>query len=660
MSMDALEREVSRLHLSDFIVGLGPAPSGVHVLVLPEKSYAEEWVHEGNQALREERMPIKDFVATLNRDPEDPESEKQARKEIMEFARESEAVRFVPVRNDLVNSVSSTAANCIVVLADDADAHALEPNSGVEFADSVTRLKLKPDLMAMAVAVVFGREVSNLEAGLLCAMPRRRRYYAMLSSQSIEEVHDTHTILTVTEAEELEKEKEKKPRSTRQARFANQNSTIAERNVPKHPKLSEMFGYGKAADWGMEVAKDMFDWRSMLIEWSDVDAGILLSGAPGCGKTTFAKALAAEMDAHLVVGSYSVWLGSGLGHQGDMIRLMRAAFAEAIEHAPSVLLIDEIDNFVDRATDKSNNAEWNRGVVNALLECLDGALEREGVIVVGATNDGGIVDAALKRAGRLDKHIQIPLPDDEARLKILAQHLKTEVDISGLENHTFGMSGADLEQVAREARRKARRERTELTREHVVSSLPKRVDVSPEIKRLTAVHEAGHAIVASILNFGISGAFIELTTTEKAREVRHPGGGTGVDLERMNKSINDFRDIICTVMAGPAAEIVVFGHYGSGSLSDFETATEYAKRAIVGRALAGSYVIRSEPTEAQWQQMDKEIGEQLKRAVSLLRTHLEALCEIADVLEREGVILPPAVFDAIARQPEQLPLSLVS
>ena len=140
-----------------------------------------------------------------------------------------------------------------------------------------------------------------------------------------------------------------------------------------------MHGYGKAADWGLEVAKDVYDWRSMLIEWSDVDAGILLSGAPGCGKTTFAKALAAELDAHLVVGSYSTWLGSGLGHQGDMIKLMRAAFDEAIEHAPSVLLIDEIDNFVDRASDKSHHAEWNRGVVmrslNAwMVRCLVRAL----------------------------------------------------------------------------------------------------------------------------------------------------------------------------------------------------------------------------------------------------------------------------------------------
>lgn len=663
MSIDALEREVARLHLSDFIVGLGPAPLGVHVLVLPKQSYAEEWVHEGNQSLTEHRIPIKDFAATLDRNADDPESEKAARQAIQDFARESAAVRFVPVRNDVVNSVSSTTAACIVVVADDADAHALEPNSGIEFADSVTRMMLKPDLMSMAVAVVFGREVSDLEASLLCAMPRRRRYYAMLSNQSIEEVHDTHTMLTVSEAEQLEKEKAtKQPRTARSARFANQNSaaSVTERSVPTHPKLSEMFGYGAAKDWGLEVARDVFDWRSMLIEWSDVDAGILLSGAPGCGKTTFAKALASELDAHLVVGSYSVWMGSGAGHQGDLIKAMRAAFDEAIEHAPSVLLIDEIDNFVDRATDKSNNSEWNRGVTNALLECLDGALERQGVIVVGATNDGFIVDPALKRAGRLDKHIQIPLPDDEARLKILAQHIKSDVDLTGLEPHTTGMSGADLEQVAREARRKARRERVELTRDHVIAALPKRIDVKPEVKRLTAVHEAGHAIVASLLDFGISGAIIELTVPETSQKFRHPGGVTGVDLERQNKNLNDYRDAICAMVAGPAAEVVIFGHYGSGSLSDFETATEYAKRAIAGRAMAGSYVIRKEPTEAQWAQMDKEIGEQLKRAVSLLRANLEALCEIADILEREGVIKPPAVFEAIRRQPEQLPMSLVS
>ena len=175
------------------------------------------------------------------------------------------------------------------------------------------------------------------------------------------------------------------------------------------PTLDDLHGLGEAGEWGRELATDLADWKAGKIGWEDVDRGILLSGPPGTGKTTFAGALARTCGVHLVLGSLGRWQAKG--HLGDLLKAMRAAFDEARKNAPSIIFLDEIDAFGDREKFSDHNAQYNTEVVAALLECIDGVEGREGVVVVGACNRPHRLDAALVRAGRLDRHVRIPLPD---------------------------------------------------------------------------------------------------------------------------------------------------------------------------------------------------------------------------------------------------------
>lgn len=157
------------------------------------------------------------------------------------------------------------------------------------------------------------------------------------------------------------------------------------------------------------------------------------------GKTVFAQALAKSCDVHLVLGSIGRWQAKG--HLGDMLKAMRAAFDEARARVPSIMFLEEIDAVGDREKFSDHNAQYCTEVVNALLECIDGAEGREGVVVVGACNHPHKIDAALTRAGRLDRHIRIPLPDRKGREGILRWHLAgalVDADLSDVSERTEG------------------------------------------------------------------------------------------------------------------------------------------------------------------------------------------------------------------------------
>ena len=165
--------------------------------------------------------------------------------------------------------------------------------------------------------------------------------------------------------------------------------------------LQQMAGYGPAQAWGLQLAQDLSDWRDGQISWSEVDSGLLLSGPPGCGKTIFAASLAKTCNVSLIATSAAQWQAAG--HLGDFLKAMRASFSAAVTKAPSLLFIDEIDSIGDRQAFSGDNKAYSVQVVNGLLEAMDGLAGREGVVVIGATNFPGNLDAALTRPGRLDK-----------------------------------------------------------------------------------------------------------------------------------------------------------------------------------------------------------------------------------------------------------------
>ncbi|MGA1832469.1 ATP-binding protein [Rhizobium wenxiniae] len=196
--------------------------------------------------------------------------------------------------------------------------------------------------------------------------------------------------------------------------------------VPPVLRVETLTGYGAAKDWALDLQADLADYLGGELAWAQMSTKLLLSGPPGTGKTTFARALCNTLQVPLVVTSVSTWLQGEYLH--DVLDRMADTFAEARRQAPCILFIDEIDGIGQRASASRSYSDYWNACVNKLLELLDGAMKTEGVIVVGATNRPAEIDEAIRRSGRLETHIEIPRPDIPTLAGILAHHLGSDLD----------------------------------------------------------------------------------------------------------------------------------------------------------------------------------------------------------------------------------------
>ena len=298
------------------------------------------------------------------------------------------------------------------------------------------------------------------------------------------------------EAKAAEQEKE----SEASARLRAKQNAVTKLLRPTEPRLEDLYGYGQSATWAADLVRDLADYAAGKLSWADVDSGCLLYGPPGTGKTLFASALAASAGLPLIATSYADWQSTGSGHAGDVIRTLRARFADAAANAPAILFIDELDTVGSRQS-AGRHDDWFGMIVTALLEALDGTVRREGVVVIGASNHADRIDPALLRSGRLDRRFEIGLPDETALARIFAHHLP------GGDAETFEQvatvlagttSGADVSRITREARRVARRAGREIEAQDLLSiAMPADVRSDSEQRRV-AIHEAGHAVMSMV------------------------------------------------------------------------------------------------------------------------------------------------------------------
>ncbi|SDE94501.1 ATP-dependent Zn proteases [Celeribacter baekdonensis] len=425
--------------------------------------------------------------------------------------------------------------------------------------------------------------------------------------------------------------------------------------------LNDLVGLGAAKVAAQDALGALRDWQAGLLSWNAVPRGLLIAGPAGTGKTELARSLAGEAGVHLVVASYNQWQKAGsLSH---FLTAMEKSFDEAKREAPSILFIDEVDSFYTR-TDLSGdgrNDSYDVKAIAALLEKLDGISDREGVIVVGACNHLKFVDPAIRRAGRFDVVVEIGLPTFEDLEVILGQHLggiASGIDLTACAAAALGRTGADCAAAVRLAGATARRGNRAMTTDDVLAALegdaPKMSD--EEWLRL-AVHECGHAIVATALTAG---------SIEYAR-IGSSGGECKVAVTRVLQTENDLHLSRCVALAGREAERLLYGSIvvGSGGVvdSDIAKATRSASNQIcsfgmgslgpIWLAPAGSPSSVREAVSGHLPEVAELLQSAETTARNLLVEHRDVLVEMASYLAQTKVLYGDDLDRYLARVPVQ-------
>jgi len=364
----------------------------------------------------------------------------------------------------------------------------------------------------------------------------------------------------------------------------------------KGPALSELHGLGPAREWGLSLAADLHEYCAGTLPWAAVSGhAVLLYGPPGTGKTTYARALARECGVAFIPTSYADWQAFREGHLGNVVFAIRKVFADARQKAPCILFIDEIDSLPARGT-PTRHDEWWRAVTNCVLEEFTN--DNEGVIVIAACNSPpDRLDPALIRSGRLDRHIEIPLPDIPGLVGIFRSHLSQDLagaDLMPAALAARGHTGADVERWVREARGKARRAGQSLTVNLLVETVREGAPALPDgVRRLVAYHEAAHAIANLVLRLA------------KPVSLTIGSGGTGetnsVIEEVRAHTREDIEQILVSLLAGRAAEEIACGittaGAGGSAASDLGHATRIAVRleTVYGLGTSGLAHLPGEP-----------------------------------------------------------------
>ncbi len=379
-----------------------------------------------------------------------------------------------------------------------------------------------------------------------------------------------------------------------------------------------------------------------------IPKGILFHGPPGTGKTLLAKAVAGETNSTFLYASGSEFVEKYVGVGAKRVRTL---FERAKKEAPSIIFIDEIDAIGTKRNSESNNEKDQ--TLNQLLVELDGFNTNETVIVIGATNRMDLLDEALLRPGRFDRHIYVGNPNIKAREKILEVHtnnkpLDKSINIKEIAQKTTGLSGAELANIANEAAIIAVRNKKNIITSIEFDAAIERILAGLEVKspsvllkekNIVAIHEAGHALVSKVVNTDLIQKISIVPRGQALGYVlKFP------DEERYLFTESELLHRITCLLAGRAAEEFKFKEITTGAKDDLNKATDIAREMVCsyGMSSLGTLALDDIYIRYNYDSIRMEIkkitDKAYSEALSIIEENSEILYEIAStLLEKETI-----------------------
>ncbi|MCE2715312.1 MAG: ATP-dependent zinc metalloprotease FtsH [Acidibacter sp.] len=418
-----------------------------------------------------------------------------------------------------------------------------------------------------------------------------------------------------------------------------------------------------------------------------IPRGVLMVGSPGTGKTLLARAIAGEAKVPFFTISGSDFVEMFVGVGASRVRDM---FEQAKKHAPCIIFIDEIDAVGrHRGAGLGGGHDEREQTLNQLLVEMDGFEGNEGIIVIAATNRPDVLDPALLRPGRFDRQVVVPLPDVRGREQILKVHMRKvplgeDVKPSLIARGTPGFSGADLANLVNEAALFAARankrivgmEEFERAKDKIMMGAERRSMVmTEEEKRMTAYHEAGHAIVG--ISVPEHDPVYKVTIIPRGRAL----GVTQFlpEQDRYSMSKRRIESSITTLFGGRIAEEIIFGvdSVTTGASNDIERATDLARNMVtkwglsdklgpltyseesgevfLGRSVTQTKQVSDETAHAIDQEVRRVIESNYQRAKDILQTNLDKLHAMADALMKFETIDDGQIKDIMEGRPPREP-----
>lgn len=442
-----------------------------------------------------------------------------------------------------------------------------------------------------------------------------------------------------------------------------------------HVTFKDVAGLDEVKEELLEIVEYLRNPKKFARIGGKVPRGVLLVGPPGTGKTLVARAVAGEAGVAFFSISASQFIEMFVGVGASRVRDL---FNTAKKSAPSIIFIDELDAVGrSRGTGLGGGNDEREQTLNQLLSEMDGFESHEEVIVMSATNRPDVLDTALLRPGRFDRQVVLGRPDWRAREAILEVHtrrmpLAEDADLRVIARATPGMCGADLENLANEAALLAAREDAEQVamihfekaKDRVLLGAERKLVLTDQEKRITAYHEAGHALLAKLSPGADPVHKVSIIPRGRALGVTQQ---LPVN-DRYHYPRSYLMTRIVVSLAGRAAEKVTFGEYSTGAEQDLKQASELAEKMVcqwgmsekvgpmtfdrgeehpfLGRKLATSKTFSEQMTWIIDQEIEKIVKGAEERADRLVADHQEALNNLAEALLEEEV-LEGASVDAI-------------